>query len=551
MPDFDITSPDGKKYRVTAPATATQEQILSYAKQHFSNPSAAPTHYNPTEGMSGTQRVFAGVGQGMTSVGRGVEQAVTDVSAQRIADRVDPHTGQPIYRDTGRTEKQKQIQQQIDEAKSLDAPLLATGAGRTGSIIGQSVAAAPAALIPGGQTLAGGALIGAGLGALQPVATGDSRLRNTELGAAGGAIGSAAGKVMGGIANALGKSVESPAATAIASGRKLPPSMAKIEGANPGLITQFAESLAGKTRIEQGASLHNENVNTRVIRKGLGLPEGDEIHPQEIEQLRSDAGDAYEEVKRVPGSFNPNIRQRAELDRIGGVARRVAAKYPGIFKNDKIEALVDSIKQGGMSADEAIEITKKLRFDANANIGSQDAQTKALGLAQKRAASVVEDMLSDHLQAKGSAGLYRGFTQARQLIAKSYDVENSLTSRGKINAVKLANLSKKRRLSDELLEVAEFGKRFGGAARDTSKAGSRLGPAISKPELGAAAIAAAAGHGGAAAKLGHAAALTGVPWLARKAVLSAPVQRAMISPRSIAAPRVGAVIGANTLADLD
>lgn len=35
MPDYEITSPDGKTFIVTAPEGATQEQVLSYAKQQF------------------------------------------------------------------------------------------------------------------------------------------------------------------------------------------------------------------------------------------------------------------------------------------------------------------------------------------------------------------------------------------------------------------------------------------------------------------------------------------------------------------------------------
>ena len=35
MPDYDITSPDGKTFRVTAPDGATQDQVLTYAKQQM------------------------------------------------------------------------------------------------------------------------------------------------------------------------------------------------------------------------------------------------------------------------------------------------------------------------------------------------------------------------------------------------------------------------------------------------------------------------------------------------------------------------------------
>jgi hypothetical protein len=35
MPQYDVTSPDGKKFRITAPDDATQEQVLEYAKSQF------------------------------------------------------------------------------------------------------------------------------------------------------------------------------------------------------------------------------------------------------------------------------------------------------------------------------------------------------------------------------------------------------------------------------------------------------------------------------------------------------------------------------------
>lgn len=40
MPDFEITSPEGKKFVVTAPDGATQDQVLAYAQQNFAQ--AAP-----------------------------------------------------------------------------------------------------------------------------------------------------------------------------------------------------------------------------------------------------------------------------------------------------------------------------------------------------------------------------------------------------------------------------------------------------------------------------------------------------------------------------
>ena len=42
MPQYQITSPDGRKFKVTAPEGATQEQVLSYAQSNYSGGEEAP-----------------------------------------------------------------------------------------------------------------------------------------------------------------------------------------------------------------------------------------------------------------------------------------------------------------------------------------------------------------------------------------------------------------------------------------------------------------------------------------------------------------------------
>ena len=46
MPDFEVTSPEGQKFKVTAPEGATQDQILAYAKANI--PKAAPAKLSMT-----------------------------------------------------------------------------------------------------------------------------------------------------------------------------------------------------------------------------------------------------------------------------------------------------------------------------------------------------------------------------------------------------------------------------------------------------------------------------------------------------------------------
>lgn len=150
--------------------------------------------YDPTEGMAGWQKVAAGLGKSVVDAGRGIRQLVAPVNPfDTVADATAA----------------------VDEAKRLDQPLMNTGAGFTGNLIGNvGMAVAPGgAVMRGGQLLAkaaplakygnavsnvgkaylmpqtipGAALAGGLQGFVQPVASDESRIGNTALGTVGGA----------------------------------------------------------------------------------------------------------------------------------------------------------------------------------------------------------------------------------------------------------------------------------------------------------------------------------------------------------------------------
>lgn len=154
---------------------------------------------DPTDGMSGLDRFRAGFGKSFVDTGRGIGQLVGLVD-----------------------------QASIDEAAKLDAPLNATGAGLAGNITGgitQVVApgaglvglgtkaprlaqagrvllnpraAVTATGVRGGlQTAAVAGGVGAGLAALQPVTSDETRVGNMAQGAVFGAAGQGVGEVIG------------------------------------------------------------------------------------------------------------------------------------------------------------------------------------------------------------------------------------------------------------------------------------------------------------------------------------------------------------------
>src|SRR5690606_29824489 len=91
--------------------------------------------------------------------------------------------------------------EEIDASRAKDAAITGSGWGKAGQVLGTIGAAAPAMLIPGANTVVGAGAIGAGLGALAPVGTDESRGANAIMGALGGTAGGAIGRGLSRVLN--------------------------------------------------------------------------------------------------------------------------------------------------------------------------------------------------------------------------------------------------------------------------------------------------------------------------------------------------------------
>lgn len=202
MATYTVSGPDGHVYTIDGPDGATADQLgqvitaqNAVHQKAAADTAAWQTTLNPTDGMSMTDKVLSGAGQGMTNIVRGVGQLV----GKTLPDSWDNAIGIPTQAD-------------IDAAKKTDAPLLKTGAGKVGSVIGNVALAAPAMFIPGVNGYAGAAALGAATGAIQPVASDDgpaARLINTGAGALAGPLGVGAARLAGGVIQA-GKAAIQP-----------------------------------------------------------------------------------------------------------------------------------------------------------------------------------------------------------------------------------------------------------------------------------------------------------------------------------------------------
>lgn len=197
MPEFIITTPDGKKLRVKAPEGATREEALARVKAQYS---AAPqktaaefqadASKEMTGEMSGLQKFGAGFGKAFPDLARGGEQLARGFAA------VSPLYGALL---PGNEQRRGELEQEQALVKERDAPLMATGAGMAGNIAGNAIGTAPMMMIPGMAGYKGAAATGAVFGAMQPTTPDDSRAMNTAVGAGAGMAGQALGSALRGV----------------------------------------------------------------------------------------------------------------------------------------------------------------------------------------------------------------------------------------------------------------------------------------------------------------------------------------------------------------
>lgn len=486
MPVARFQMEDGRIARFEVPDGTTPEQAHAMIQEHLASqpkPQHEPLELAQEPGV--IDNFVGGVKSGLKGAAQGIGQAVGMVSRGDVA---------------------RQRQQ--------DSEVLGTTAGKVGNFVGNAAAYLPAAFIPGVNTLAGGALVGAAVGALQPSVSDSETFTNAGTGLLGGAIGSKISQLLASraasrVANAPKiKAGNDALKAAQKQGYVVPPSDA---GAGTG--SQILNALSGKIKTEQKASTINQLVTNQKAAQAIGLSPDEKITPEAIRQVRNQAGKAYEAVKGI-GQIKTDGKFTQALDDIGKQFQGAAKDFPELV-NDKVMGLIDSLKKPQFGADSAIDAIRILRDKADDAFRTGD---KGLGKAQKQAADALEGMIERHLTSSGaSPDLVRNFRDSRQLIAKTYTVEKALNqSTGNVKAGTIANeLKKGRPLTGELKEVGAFAQMFPKANQEIA----HVNPySILDTMVGA---------GGLAVNPAVTAGVAARP-VARSLILSRPYQRALV-----------------------
>lgn len=247
------------------------------------------------------------------------------------------------------------------------------------------------------------------------------------------------------------------------AGYILPPTQA-----NPSVLNQVLEGVAGKIKTAQRASVKNQVVTNDLSRQALGLSPDSPITADTLSAVRQQAGQAYEAVKGA-GRVSTDDIYHAELNRIAQPTRNAAKDFKSL-QNNEVERVVQGLGVDSFDASSAIDQIKLLRTEADKAYRTGD---KTLGSAYKDSAKALEEQVGRHLETSGQpTELLSDFQRAREIIAKSYTVQKALQADGNVNAASLArDLQKGRPLSGELKAAGEFASQFPKAAQLPEKVG--------------------------------------------------------------------------------
>jgi hypothetical protein len=326
------------------------------------------------------------------------------------------------------------------------APYLATG-GRIGTIPSFTKNIGQNALIGAGSALATPEEIG-----LTPEQFREAKNKNIAIQATLSGAFPIAGEVVSKTVNALrGTKLSPQMQTAVAEARQagytVPPTQA-----GGGIVNRLLEGLAGKASTLQEASVRNQEVTNKLATKSLGLPEDTILTPEALNTIREDAGLAYEALKALP-------------------------KKPAVLADTTMNrAAVAEINPAKM-----VEDLKIARKDAegyyNAYARSAHPEDLAKAKAFRSKATQIEDILETYAKDMGQADLVPALRDARQLIAKTYTVENAMNkTTGTIDAKEFAKrLQKGKPMSEELKQIGQFAQAFPKAAQKPEIIGGTIG----------------------------------------------------------------------------
>jgi len=253
-----------------------------------------------------------------------------------------------------------------------------------------------------------------------------------------------------------------------------------------------SERIAGKTHLEQLASVQNQTVTDKLARRAAGLPETAPLTSATMQDIRkTEYTKGYEPIKQI-GEVKTDPAFLDDLISVENKYAGAGASFPGAVPED-VTRLIKNFTVDKFNSKDAIEVTRTLREQAKGNFRKGD---DALAKAQIDVSNALENQIERALSASNNpkaADMLEQFRLSRQRMAVSHTIEDAIKEgSGSVIAAKLArDIQSGKYVSGDVKTIAEFANVFPRVAQTPSQIGAPGAGTIMGRSLG--------GAGGAAA----------------------------------------------------
>ena len=246
----------------------------------------------------------------------------------------------------------------------------------------------------------------------------------------------------------------------------------------PGSLTPtgkniLAERIAGKTHLEQLASIKNQNVTDKLARQAVGIDETAPLTSDTMATIRkTEYTKGYEPVKKL-GEIVADNQYVDDLAKIEGIYTGPSKSFPGAVP-DEVGKTINKYLVDKFDAGDAVNVTRNLREQASANFNKGE---NALAKAQIDIANALENQIERSLVNAGRPDahtLLEQFKLSRQRMAISHTLEDAIREgAGSVNAKTLArDLQSGKYMTGELKTIAEFANTFPRVSQAPSSIGT-------------------------------------------------------------------------------
>lgn len=249
----------------------------------------------------------------------------------------------------------------------------------------------------------------------------------------------------------------------------------------------LAERIAGKTHLEQLASVQNQAVTDKLARRAVGLPENAALTSEAMQQIRKVEFDkGYTPINKI-GTVTTDPAFLDDLINIEANYVGAARSFPGAVP-EKVGALVKNYAVDKFDSADALTSIRTLRDEAKGSFKSGDT---SLGKAQIAVANALENQIERALTAANNpnaAKMLEQFRLSRQRMAISHTVEDAIREGGgTVTAAKLArDIQSGKYVSGDLKTIAEFANVFPRVAQAPSQIGTPAAGTLLGRSLGGA-----------------------------------------------------------------